>query len=530
MAICDSVESCGELVEQLLSGDMTAILGLGLLLLILGLPILWRFWSRRAKPEPEKPKSPENPGGGNQINIGAMSGGKVVGSDDHSVNIHGPQNGVINTGDNVEIHNHQGLGGDEVDQIVQTLLQHHQNERQADQETIKSLTAAVEALSLAAAQPDATPSLQSAQAQLAQGDVTGAEAVFTQILKAKRASAQQKLADGTAELKEAAEAARHLGALAFLHDTQAALTHYRTATDLDPDDPEGWNQLGHLLDRIGELDRAIEAYDRVLSIGEARQDRECISAATGNLGTIYLTRGDLGQAEGMLKRGLDLDEELDRKEGVAAKLGNLGLIYRTRGDLDQAEDMHKRALALEEELGRKEGMASDLGNLGIIYKTRGDLNQAEEMYKRALAIHEELGRKEGMANQLGNLGIIYNIRGDLDHAEDMHKRAIAIEEELGRKEGMANNLGNLGAVYQTLGGLDQAESMYKRALAIDEELGRKRGMASHLGNLGVLREQQGDMAAACDFWRQALALFTEIGAKPQMEQVQALLAEVGEEP
>ena len=490
MAICDSVESCGELVEQLLSGDMTAILGLGLLLLILGLPILWRFWSRRAKPEPEKPKSPENPGGGNQINIGAMSGGKVVGSDDHSVNIHGPQNGVINTGDNVEIHNHQGLGGDEVDQIVQTLLQHHQNERQADQETIKSLTAAVEALSLAAAQPDATPSLQSAQAQLAQGDVTGAEAVFTQILKAKRASAQQKLADGTAELKEAAEAARHLGALAFLHDTQSAIAYYRTATELDPGDRGGWNQLGHLFMRGGDLGKAMNAYQKVLAIGENEQDQECIAVATSNLGMIAQDLGDLDTAEKMHQRALDSFRELGREIGMAGAFSNLALIHEERGDLPEAEDLLNRALRISEKFDRKQGVAGILANLGGLYKKQDDPVRAERMYSRALSI-----------------------LGDLDH-----------------KDGMVGILLELGLIHQTSGDPAQAEEKYRHAFTIYEEFGQKEGMAVVLGNLGMIREQQGDMAAACDLWRQALVLYTEIGAKPQMERLRSWLAEAGEEP
>jgi hypothetical protein len=39
--------------------------------------------------------------------------------------------------------------------------------------------------------------------------------------------------------------------LAFLHDTEKALASLQKAVALDPEHPEGWHQLGRLLDRKG---------------------------------------------------------------------------------------------------------------------------------------------------------------------------------------------------------------------------------------------------------------------------------------
>ena len=50
-------------------------------------------------------------------------------------------------------------------------------------------------------------------------------------------------------------------------------------------------------------------------------------------------------------------------EGMANHYGNLGLVFIDRGDLEGAEAMHRKSLAIEEKLGRLEGMASDYGNL-----------------------------------------------------------------------------------------------------------------------------------------------------------------------
>ena len=111
------------------------------------------------------------------------------------------------------------------------------------QDQIKALTESVNALAKQKGQPDALLGLDSAMEQLAKGNTAGAETIFREV-------AEKKEAEGKTGNKEAAEALRHLGALAFLHDTQKALDAYRRATDLDPENWEGWNQFGHLLRRV----------------------------------------------------------------------------------------------------------------------------------------------------------------------------------------------------------------------------------------------------------------------------------------
>jgi tetratricopeptide (TPR) repeat protein len=143
-----------------------------------------------------------------------------------------------------------------------------------------------------------------ALARLQKGDAQGAKAIFQEIL-------DRKAAEGAAANNEAAEAARHLGALAFYDNTQEALAAYQKAVVLDPSDASGWNELGLLLLRVGQLKEA---------------------------GATQL-------------KALELDEALGSQEGMAADYGNLGIVYEDRGDLVQAEAMYKKALALYTEVG-----------------------------------------------------------------------------------------------------------------------------------------------------------------------------------
>ncbi len=95
-----------------------------------------------------------------------------------------------------------------------------------------------------------------------------------------------------------------------MHDTQKATEAYRQAVELDSSNPEGWNRLGHLLVRSGELEEAETAYRKVLDLAEAASEQGWLSASYGNLGNVFRTRGDLDQAEQMYERSLGLLEEI----------------------------------------------------------------------------------------------------------------------------------------------------------------------------------------------------------------------------
>ena len=233
--------------------------------------------------------------------------------------------------------------------------------KQEYQDQLKALTATVQAL----ANKQDAPGVKEALAALAEGQTEAAKAIFAKTFEAKTAA-------GAAANREAAEAARHLGALAFLDDTEEALRWYRRAVDLDPANADGWNQLGHLYHRTGPLDQAEAAFQKVITLGEANGDMEAVAAGTSNLRLIYRTRRELDRAEEVYKKELAIEEKLGRQEGMARHYGNLGLIYRKRGELDRAEEMYKKALAIDEKLGRQERMANHYGNLGILYQTRGE--------------------------------------------------------------------------------------------------------------------------------------------------------------
>lgn len=278
-----------------------------------------------------------------------------------------------------DTHNNYGYDDNKVAELAVKLASEFRKE---DAETIKSLQETIQALTQVNAQKY---DIQQAFELLDQGDTTQAEAIFAAV------AAEARQTGNEANNREA-EALRHLGSLAFLHDTQKAFAAYKRSTELDTDNLSGWNQLGHLYRRLGELENAENAYMAVLKRSESNKNAQAV--AYGNLGIVYRIRGDLGWALGYHEKALALNREVGSMEGMASDYGNLGIVYRIRGDLDRAIEYHEKSLTIERELGRKEGMANQYGNLGSVYQTRGDLDRAVGYYEESLALFQQLGAKD----------------------------------------------------------------------------------------------------------------------------------------
>ncbi|MDR4513086.1 tetratricopeptide repeat protein [Nitrosomonas sp.] len=250
-----------------------------------------------------------------------------------------------------------------------------------DAQIIKSLQETI----LALTKQNANQSdIQEALDLLAQGETEKAEEIFTSVAEQARHKGKQ------ASIEEA-KALRHLGSLAFLHDTQKAFDAYKRSTELEPENPDGWNQLGHLYQRVGELENAEYAYLTALKFVSSDQLNQAV--VYNNLGIVYRIRGDLDRAINYHEQALTKNREFRHKTGMARDYGNLGLVYATRGDLDRTIDYYKKALAIDYELRRKEGMANQHTNLGIIYYTRGDLDTAIEHWEKSLIFYTEIGVK-----------------------------------------------------------------------------------------------------------------------------------------
>ena len=99
---------------------------------------------------------------------------------------------------------------------------------------------------------------------------------------------------------------------------QEAEAAFREATQLKPDFPEAWSELGHALKKRGLYDDSVRAYQEALRL------RPDFPQAMEYLGETYVFMGKRADAQQMLDRLRPLDSALAAQLEAAIKGGRSG--------------------------------------------------------------------------------------------------------------------------------------------------------------------------------------------------------------
>ncbi len=118
---------------------------------------------------------------------------------------------------------------------------------------------------------------------------------------------------------------------------EQALAHYQKVTELAPDYPDVWFNMGTLYHQLKRDSEAIQSLQRSIKTSPSQ------TGAHAELGAIYAERNELGKAREILLQGLGIDPE------STDLLSVLSLSYIQGGDLRSAEKYLQQAEELLEE-------------------------------------------------------------------------------------------------------------------------------------------------------------------------------------
>ncbi len=216
-----------------------------------------------------------------------------------------------------------------------------------------------------------------------------------------------------------------------------AVEAYRDGLALDPELPEGYNNCGNALHAQDKLAEAAGFYQHAIAI------RPGYSAAHNNLGNVLR---DQGRIEDSIT---SFETALCYAPDFATVHNNLGNALRDAGRVDEAISSHRRALALEPDF------AEAHFNLGNALSETASLDAAATSYRQAVAIRPDF------ADAHYNLGNALRDDGCGDQAIAAYRQAIAIKPAHGDAH---NNLANL---LKDDGRYDEARRHFQIVLRLD---------------------------------------------------------------
>ena len=164
-----------------------------------------------------------------------------------------------------------------------------------------------------------------------------------------------------------------------------------------------------------------------------------------NLGYLYSEMGDLVRAISAYQMALDINPNHSNT------LYNLGNVYRDQGRLGEALEVYQKVVRLNP---RK---SDAFINMGAIYKRRGDLKEAKKNFQKAIKADSH------NATAYFNLGYLEEKAGNLRESIDLYLKSIEFDPK--GKE----TYYNLGNTYARLGKNSEAISSYLKAVDVDPD-------------------------------------------------------------
>ncbi|RFU49687.1 hypothetical protein D0B32_07905 [Paraburkholderia sp. DHOC27] len=454
-----------------------------------------------------------------------------------------PQGGIaiaFNAPNNVVNINNKDPAVDKELAAIEREIQHLGKELRATREQSPYRKAAFENVSRLAHQANAGLKAKEAERALASGNTAPSEA----LLREQEQAAAQSADDGN---RRAAELARQQGALAFLHDTRAALAAYQRAARYEPDDVPTQILIGDLQSLLGDPDDARQAYLRVAQLARDNLDhgkdsvewQRDLALSHNRIGELLMTQSNLAGALGEFQQALHILEplassspdDLQVQRDLAATYSNIGNVQKKQGNLAVALVEYQKGIQIADTLLQRNPNNPDLEldiaanhlQLGDIMSDRNDLSNALAEFRLAMTGAEKVASRQQAENEetpglsvghhnadviriaaRNGIGEVLIMQGDLDGALAIDQQAVNVAESLMKQDpnntdwpqSIAAAQSDVAAVFMMKGDSANALAEYRKAQSGLEKLSANDpANTSYQGRLGTIHLGMADALA-----------------------------------
>ena len=231
--------------------------------------------------------------------------------------------------------------------------------------------------------------------------------------------------------------------------------------------------LGISYDDKGEYSKAVEMYEKVLSVLKEEQEKQTGSPddlyikeayTLNNLGYVYFNLGEYNKALEFYYKGLEVADNR-APASRATLLGSMGELYLRIGDLSKTEEIAREALKC----------ASDEFDLIVTCRMMGDVFEKLNMPDSSLYYYEKAFKsavplKDNYLVGMAIEGLVeyYLARKDFAKVINIAKTGLAVAEELNGKVLIISSHLALAKAYGETGKHLRAQAHAEKALALSQ--------------------------------------------------------------
>ncbi len=250
----------------------------------------------------------------------------------------------------------------------------------------------------------------------------------------------EKIAEKLGEKKAKADVLHNIGTLVGIQQSEFQEGIDKLEKEIEirkeindfPGLSSGYNNLGVIYSKLGDIGRAIDHFEKSLKIVDDIGDKRSISLTYINLGEMEYETGALDQALDYYERSLKIKREIADKEGINYCINYMGEVYRDMAMIDRALPLHQESLEMAEDIKNRDMLIQSLYSLAEDHLKLGEPEKALEYSKRALTEVEERGLKRYLSRIKRVYGVSYLEKGEFARAREILNDAL--KETLDRKE------------------------------------------------------------------------------------------------
>ncbi|MFH0815466.1 MAG: tetratricopeptide repeat protein [Methanobacteriota archaeon] len=271
--------------------------------------------------------------------------------------------------------------------------------------------------------------------------------------------------------------AKYLIWIGFVHKEKSsldqAMTFYeramRFAESVGDDDQLSHchYQMGDVLWYTGELDRALESYQKALNLATSIKFK---GAAHVGIGNMLMNKHDFPAATGHYREALKLLEGTDDYLDQARAYNNIGDVHLQLKEWDSAVECFDESAELAEKGGWLNVRAFTQFNTADALVHKGDYGKAKEMLEKSMEILLLIDSKSGLAGAHHVYAKLFMALKDYPKVVEHYKAAIEIYELAKIPFYRAQCNYELGKAYIEMGDRERAQGHFHEATRIYGEL------------------------------------------------------------
>ena len=144
---------------------------------------------------------------------------------------------------------------------------------------------------------------------------------------------------------------------------------------------EGLFQAGIVYYRMGEFDNAVAQFSSALGVSGSTGEQ---AGAQFWIGKCYDKLGELDKSKEHYERSINIFEKINRNEEIPHLLLHIAHLHQLKGEYDSSLRILQEYYELSNQLQEEENLASAHFWIGRIYAAKGELEDALENYQNAM--------------------------------------------------------------------------------------------------------------------------------------------------